>query len=156
MSTQSEMFNKEIAWSTRHMVRTLKQVQALPDLSHVRIACNMHLDLKMIPLVEGLLKKNAKVFLTTCNPTTVQDDVVAYLVAAGAEACAWRNMSDADWRNSWGKSDRLAPDPSVRNGRGHHHAAASTRRIWRRGCLPGSHRFRRQPPRGSAPRLSDF
>lgn len=109
MSTQSEMFNKEIAWSTRHMVRTLKQVQALPDLSHVRIACNMHLDLKMIPLVEGLLKKNAKVFLTTCNPTTVQDDVVAYLVAAGAEACAWRNMSGADWRDSWEKAIAWRP-----------------------------------------------
>lgn len=101
MNTHNEMFVKEIQWSRRHMTRTLKQVESLPDLSHVRIACNMHLDLKMIPLVEGLLKKNAHVFLTTCNPTTVQDDVVAYLVAAGAEACAWRNMSNEAWHDSW-------------------------------------------------------
>lgn len=109
MNAQNEMFIKEIEWSRRHMVRTLTQVEALPDLSHVRLACNMHLDLKMIPLVEGLLKKNAKIFLTTCNPTTVQDDVVAYLVAAGAEASAWRNMSDADWRDAWEKAIAWRP-----------------------------------------------
>ncbi len=55
------------------------------------------------PLVQGILEKGAKVFLTTCNPTTVQDDVVAWLVERGAEACAWRDMSDADWQQSWKK-----------------------------------------------------
>ncbi len=28
----------------------------------------MHLDMKMIPLVQGILDKGAQVFLTTCNP----------------------------------------------------------------------------------------
>ena len=64
------------------MPRTLRQVAALPDLSGVRLACCMHLDMKMIPLVQGILDKGAQVFLTTCNPTTVQDDVVAWLLAA--------------------------------------------------------------------------
>lgn len=86
------------------MPRTLRQVAALPDLSQVRLACCMHLDMKMIPLVQGILEKGAKVFLTTCNPTTVQDDVVSWLVERGAEACAWRNMSDADWQQSWEKA----------------------------------------------------
>ena len=31
----------------------------------------------MAPLVAGLLDKGAAIFLTTCNPTTVQNDVVA-------------------------------------------------------------------------------
>ena len=100
---------KEVAWASQNMPRTLRQVAALPDLSHVRLACCMHLDMKMIPLVQGLLEKGAKVFLTTCNPTTVQDEVVAWLVERGAEACAWRNMSDTDWQQSWEKAIAWGP-----------------------------------------------
>ncbi|WKE64070.1 adenosylhomocysteinase [Gallaecimonas kandeliae] len=94
-------FAAELAWARRHMPRTAKALAALPDLSQVRLACNMHLDLKMAPLVEGLIERGAKLFLTTCNPTTVQDQVVAHLVAKGAEAMAWRDMSDADWSASF-------------------------------------------------------
>lgn len=100
---------KEVAWASQNMPRTLRQVAALPDLSGVRLACCMHLDMKMIPLVQGILDKGAQVFLTTCNPTTVQDDVVAWLVERGAEACAWRNMSDADWQQSWEKAIAWQP-----------------------------------------------
>ena len=56
---------KDVAWASQNMPRTLRQVAALPDLSHVRLACCMHLDMKMIPLVQGILEKGAKVFLTT-------------------------------------------------------------------------------------------
>jgi len=55
LSTNNASFLKEIQWASLHMTRTLKQVESLPDLSHVRLVCNMHLDLKMIPLVEGIL-----------------------------------------------------------------------------------------------------
>ncbi|GGZ09690.1 MULTISPECIES: adenosylhomocysteinase [Shewanella] len=97
-------FAAELAWASLHMTRTRAAVAALPDLHGVRLACNMHLDLKMAPLVAGLLDKGADVFLTTCNPTTVQDDVVKYLVAKGAAAHAWRDMSDADWSDSFDKA----------------------------------------------------
>ena len=100
---------KEVAWASQNMPRTLRQVAALPDLSGVRLACCMHLDMKMIPLVQGILDKGAQVFLTTCNPTTVQDDVVAWLVERGAQACAWRDMSDADWQQSWEKAIAWGP-----------------------------------------------
>lgn len=100
---------KDVAWASQNMPRTLRQVAALPDLSHVRLACCMHLDMKMIPLVQGILEKGAQVFLTTCNPTTVQDDVVAWLVERGAQACAWRDMSDADWQHSWEKAIAWGP-----------------------------------------------
>lgn len=102
-------FSSELAWADLHMPRTRAAVAALPDLSHVRLACNMHLDLKMAPLVEGLLEKGASVFLTTCNPTTVQNDVVSYLVERGAVAHAWRDMSDADWSDSFDKALDWAP-----------------------------------------------
>lgn len=94
-------FSAELEWARQNMPRTQAAVAALPDLSHIRLACNMHLDLKMAPLVKGLLDKGAKVFLTTCNPTTVQDDVVAYLMSHGAEAKAWRNMSHTEWQESF-------------------------------------------------------
>ena len=52
----------------------------------------MHLDLKMLPLVEGLLAKGAELFITTCNPTTVRDQVVEAMRQNGAQVEAWHNM----------------------------------------------------------------
>lgn len=103
-------FDGELSWAMRHMPRTRAAVAALPDLHGVRLACNMHLDLKMAPLVAGLLGKGAAIYLTTCNPTTVQDDVVAWLERHGAEAYAWRDMSDADWSASFDRA--LAWNPT--------------------------------------------
>ncbi len=103
-------FAAELAWATQHMPRTAAAIAALPDLTGVRLACNMHLDLKMAPLVAGLLDKGAAIFLTTCNPTTVQNEVVAYLVEKGAQAHAWRDMSEADWSDSFDQA--LAWNPS--------------------------------------------
>lgn len=103
-------FESELDWAMRHMPRTRAAVAALPDLNGVRLACNMHLDLKMAPLVAGLLGKGAAVYLTTCNPTTVQDDVVAWLERRGAQAHAWRDMSDADWSASFDRA--LAWEPT--------------------------------------------
>lgn len=55
-------FENELNWAMRHMPRTRAAVAALPDLHGVRLACNMHLDLKMAPLVAGLLDKGAAIF----------------------------------------------------------------------------------------------
>lgn len=97
-------FESELSWATRHMPRTRAAVAALPDLHGVRLACNMHLDLKMAPLVAGLLDKGAAIFLTTCNPTTVQDDVVSWLERRGAQAYAWRDMSAGEWSESFDRA----------------------------------------------------
>lgn len=102
-------FQAELAWATLHMPRTRAAINVLPDLSGVKLACNMHLDLKMAPLVAGLLDAGCEVFLTTCNPTTVQDDVVAHLVSKGAVAHAWRDMSDKDWSDSFDKALAWGP-----------------------------------------------
>lgn len=103
-------FQAELAWARLHMPRTRHAVASLPDLGGVRLACNMHLDLKMAPLLEGLLSRGCEVFLTTCNPTTVQDDVVAHLVSQGAKAHAWRDMSDEAWSDSF--DEALAWQPT--------------------------------------------
>lgn len=102
-------FQAELDWARLHMPRTQKAVAELPELSHIKLACNMHLDLKMAPLVEGLLSRGCEVFLTTCNPTTVQDDVVDYLVKKGAVAHAWRDMDDAEWSASFDKALEWQP-----------------------------------------------
>jgi adenosylhomocysteinase len=65
----------------------------LPDLHDARIAFSIHLDIKMVLAIEGVMARGAKVFLTTCNPSTVRDQVVGYLKEKGAEAHAWRGMS---------------------------------------------------------------
>ena len=57
---------------------------------------------------KSMLQRGAALFLTTCNPTTVRDEVVQWLAARGAECRAWKGMSAADmaeaeqWALAWG------------------------------------------------------
>lgn len=87
-------FEQELAWARQQMVVTQRALADLPDLASVRLALSVHLDLKLIPLLEGLLERGAHLFVTTCNPTTVRDEVVEHLRAAGATMEAWHAMPD--------------------------------------------------------------
>lgn len=93
-------FLKELAWNERHMQRTAAVVSQLGDCSDKKLAISTHLDIKMVAFYEGYLKQGGQLFITTCNPTTVRDEVVEYLVGLGAQAKAWKNMSNADWHAS--------------------------------------------------------
>lgn len=93
-------FLKELAWNQRHMSRTAHVVSQLGDCSSKKLAVSTHLDIKMVAFYEGFLKQGGQLFVTTCNPTTVRDEVVEYLVSLGAEAKAWKNMSEANWQSS--------------------------------------------------------
>lgn len=93
-------FLKELAWNQRHMQRTASVVSQLGSCEDKRLAVSTHLDIKMVSFYEGYLKQGGKLFITTCNPTTVRDEVVEYLVGLGAEAQAWKNMTDAQWQAS--------------------------------------------------------
>jgi len=79
------------------MPLTATQAEAFPSLSGIRLACSIHLDPKIAPGISALMKKGAAIFITTCNPTTVRDEVVAWLVREGAEAHAWKDMSGTDF-----------------------------------------------------------
>lgn len=79
------------------MPLTRRWGEALPALAGVRLACSMHLEMKMIPAVEALLERGAEIFLTTCNPSTVRDETVAFLRGRGAEAYAWKDMSAGEY-----------------------------------------------------------
>jgi adenosylhomocysteinase len=91
-------FDRELAWTKRHMPYLERALDALPDLGGMRLACSIHLDIKMAPWVEGLLERGASVYLTTCNPNTVRDSVVQHLGERGAVTNAWNGMSEDAYR----------------------------------------------------------
>jgi adenosylhomocysteinase len=91
----TESIDSQLRWIRARMPLTAAAVARLPDLRGVRLACSMHLEEKMAPAVDGLLGRGAQVFLTTCNPSTVRDDFVAWCVARGARAQAARGMSES-------------------------------------------------------------
>lgn len=90
-------FQQWVDWTRYHMVRTRAAVDCLPDLTGVRMAFSIHLDRKMIPLIEGILQRGAAVYLTTCNPDTVRDQVVSHCARAGARTDAVHGMSSSDY-----------------------------------------------------------
>ncbi len=85
-------FARELAWTRTHMPKLHRALADLPDLRGVRMALSTHLDIKMVPLLEGLRQKGAQLYVTTCNPQTVRDEVVAHLQAAGITVDAWHGM----------------------------------------------------------------
>ena len=91
---------RELDWIRRNMPLTRWAAGRLPDMSGVRLACNMHLDAKMITFIDAVLEAGAKVHLTTCNTDTVNDDLVAIARERGADAVAHRGMP----RDVWGRS----------------------------------------------------
>ena len=86
-------FEQELAWTKKQMSRLRYVLTTLPDLEGVRLACSIHLDLKIVPLMEGLLERGSQLFVTTCNPSTVRDKVAHHLQAAGATVEAYYDMS---------------------------------------------------------------
>ena len=101
--------DSSVAWARRNMPQTEAQIAALPDLRGVRLACSVHLELKSLPFFEELIRHGAALFLTTCNPHTVRDEVVERLAARGAEAHAWKGMSAADQEEALGRALSWSP-----------------------------------------------
>jgi adenosylhomocysteinase len=93
-------FSQLLSWTRRHMPRTRRTLAALPDLSGIRLAASMHLDIKIVPLIEGLQERGAEIFLVTCNPATVRDEVAAHLKANGAQVRAWRGMPPDEYEQA--------------------------------------------------------
>ncbi len=93
-------FEQQLAWTTAQMRQTRTACERLGDLSHVRLAYSGHLAINGVPALAGFLERGAKLFLTTCNPTTVRDRVVEYLKTRGAEAHAWKDMPADEYRRS--------------------------------------------------------
>jgi adenosylhomocysteinase len=86
-------FDDRLRWVREQMPLTAASLSDLPDLAGVRLACSMHLEIKMVPAILGLQERGASVLLTTCNPTTVDDESVGHCEKAGVIAHARRDMS---------------------------------------------------------------
>ena len=78
------------------MPLTEEEIRLLPNLGGIRLACSIHLEPKIVPSLEGLIDRGAALFLTTCNPATVRDEVVDRLKARGAGVHAWNGMQASD------------------------------------------------------------
>ena len=100
---------RSLAWARRHMPVTQAQLDALPTLGGVRLACSIHLTYNSLVALESLLARGAALFITTCNPRTVQDECVQRLLAAGAEGHAWLGMTDADQADAVERALRWQP-----------------------------------------------
>ncbi|MGO9310632.1 MAG: NAD(P)-dependent oxidoreductase [Spirochaetia bacterium] len=98
-----------LEWARRHMPLTEEEIRLLPPLEGVRLACSIHLEPKVTASLEGLRDRGASLFLTTCNPATVRDDVVKRLQSRGAVVHAWRDMSPADAASAESKALEWRP-----------------------------------------------
>jgi adenosylhomocysteinase len=103
------MTDQDLSWIKRHMPLTGAQCDALPRLNGVRLACSIHLEPKGVFALESILQHGAAVFLTTCNRSTVRDDVVEWLAARGAVCPAWKGMSTADMAEAERRALAWAP-----------------------------------------------
>jgi adenosylhomocysteinase len=110
MTSLSSEFYDQLNWVRSQMPRTASALKAFQQLPKARVAICTHLDIKMIPAFEGLLDAGCELFITTCDPNTVRDDVVTYLVSKGAEADAWQGMPDDAWQASLEKAIDWEPD----------------------------------------------
>jgi adenosylhomocysteinase len=87
----SEELLRDLSWARLQMPLLNRSLSSLPNLKGVKLACSMHLDLKIVPLIDGLRERGADIYLTTCNPSTVNSDVVDHL-SEKVTVEAWRDM----------------------------------------------------------------
>lgn len=64
----------ELGWLRRHIPLTTQIAAGLAraDFAGRAICLNVHLDIKMVPVVEALLAAGARVLVLGCNPQTTR------------------------------------------------------------------------------------
>jgi adenosylhomocysteinase len=65
------------------------------------ICLNIHLDIKMVPVIDALVGGGARVLVLGCNPHTTRDSVAALMAVRGAEVYAWAGMTEAERREGF-------------------------------------------------------
>jgi adenosylhomocysteinase len=87
-----------LPWLDRNIPITQQIAQKLsPEVFRERTIClNIHLDLKMIPVVSALVNAGARLTVLGANPQTTRDEVAAAMVERGAELYAWAGMEESD------------------------------------------------------------
>ncbi len=103
-------FVEELEYLRQHtpLTRAVAEGFRARDLRGVRVAFAVHLDIKTVPVLQAVAQTGAEVFVVTCNPATVRDEVCTYLQKLGVQVRAWAGMSEAAWQDSltWGLNQR--------------------------------------------------
>ncbi|MDR7509511.1 MAG: adenosylhomocysteinase [Armatimonadota bacterium] len=86
----------ELPWLWRHIPLTRRIAADLRGLAGRSLCLNIHLDIKMAPVVDALVAAGARVVVLGCNPHTTRDAVVAWMVRRGAEVRARAGMAESD------------------------------------------------------------
>lgn len=92
------MLDRDVAYLQRQtpMTQAIAADFADRDLRGTRIVCSIHLDLKMIPVIEALAGTGAEVLVLTCNTATVRDEVCDHLRGLGAQVHARLGMTEEE------------------------------------------------------------
>lgn len=88
---REEETSRELAWLREFTPATRRAAEALPALGGQRLLVVCHLDLKMVPYFEALLRAGAEVWACAANPATTRDGVAQHLEALGARVPARAN-----------------------------------------------------------------
>ncbi len=93
----------ELPWLQRYipLTRRVEADLSRPTMRGHHIGLNIHLDIKMVPVVEALVRAGAHVTVLGCNPHTTRDSVAALMAARGAEVYAWAGMTEAERQESF-------------------------------------------------------
>lgn len=92
----------DLPWLHRHIPLTRRMAAdlAADGLRGRSICLNVHLDIKMVPVVDALIAAGARVLVLGCNPHTTRDAVAALMAAHGAEVYAWAGMEEPQRREA--------------------------------------------------------
>ncbi len=92
----------ELPWLQRHIPLTRQVAAGLPGgtFRGHSICLNIHLDIKMVPVVDALVGTGARVLVLGCNSHTTRDGVAALMAARGAAVYAWAGMTEDERRDA--------------------------------------------------------
>ncbi|MFF7445570.1 MULTISPECIES: NAD(P)-dependent oxidoreductase [unclassified Streptomyces] len=76
---QSVPLPQRLAWSRRQMWLTAATAAQLPDLTGMRLAAAVHLDIKAAVFLEAFTAAGAQAAVMPVNPATTRDDVARHL-----------------------------------------------------------------------------
>lgn len=87
----------ELPWLHQNIPLTRAIAAGLDDrVRGARVCLSIHLDIKIIPVVQALLDAGASVTVLAANPMTTRDEVAAHLARAGARVWARHGMGAAE------------------------------------------------------------
>jgi adenosylhomocysteinase len=82
----------------------------------IKIGMALHITKETGVLVRTLIDGGAKVAVTSCNPLSAQDDIVAALMAEGVDAHGYKGESRSDYYKFLNKIIAMKPDITVDDG----------------------------------------